>query len=172
MWHLREGEPSGESRAGERTMFEMLISFEGRINRKPYWLFMLAVIMGVAITTGIDMSSAEDARMAYAILLRKERGLVSTIYFALTFWPGFVMQVKRWHDINKSGWWILINLIPIIGSTWALLETGFQPGTRGRNRFGEDPLEQKPASRDEGSIRGFPGVEPLRNPNLRSRRGR
>ncbi|OAD23398.1 membrane protein containing DUF805 [Candidatus Thiomargarita nelsonii] len=58
----------------------------------------------------------------------------------ILLWPGLATQVKRWHDRNKSGWWVLINLIPIIGWIWALIEVGFLPGTKGNNRFGSDPL--------------------------------
>ena len=46
------------------------------------------------------------------------------------------IQVKRWHDRNKSGWWVLIGLIPLIGGIWALIETGFLAGDDGENRFG------------------------------------
>ncbi|TGR16409.1 DUF805 domain-containing protein, partial [Mesorhizobium sp. M8A.F.Ca.ET.197.01.1.1] len=47
---------------------------------------------------------------------------------------------KRWHDRNKSGWWTLIGLIPIIGGIWLLIELGILEGTRGANQYGPDPL--------------------------------
>ena len=50
------------------------------------------------------------------------------------------MQVKRWHDRGKSGWWVLIALIPLVGPIWAIIETGFLPGTSGPNEYGPDPL--------------------------------
>lgn len=52
--------------------------------------------------------------------------------------------VKRWHDRNKSAWWILIALIPYIGGIWILIECGCLRGTLGPNRFGGDPIEEKP----------------------------
>jgi uncharacterized membrane protein YhaH (DUF805 family) len=51
-----------------------------------------------------------------------------------------IVQVKRWHDRDKSGWWVLINFIPLVGPLWTLIECGFIKGTTGENRFGPDPL--------------------------------
>jgi uncharacterized membrane protein YhaH (DUF805 family) len=56
----------------------------------------------------------------------------------LVVWPAVAVSVKRWHDRNKSGWWVLINLIPIVGALWTLVENGFLRGTPGPNRFGDD----------------------------------
>ena len=50
------------------------------------------------------------------------------------------IERKRWHDRDKSGWWALLNLIPVIGTLWILIECGFLRGTYGGNRFGPDPL--------------------------------
>ena len=64
------------------------------------------------------------------------------IPFGIFFlWSHFVINVKRWHDRDKSGWWVLIGLIPLIGAIWALVELGFLKGTYGKNRFGPDRLE-------------------------------
>jgi uncharacterized membrane protein YhaH (DUF805 family) len=62
----------------------------------------------------------------------------------LLLWPAVAVSVKRWHDRNRSGWWILINLLPIIGWAWALIENGLLRGTAGPNRFGADPLADAP----------------------------
>ena len=50
------------------------------------------------------------------------------------------VSVKRWHDRDRSGWWVLLNLLPVIGWLWALVDNGFVRGTRGPNRYGADPL--------------------------------
>jgi uncharacterized membrane protein YhaH (DUF805 family) len=55
------------------------------------------------------------------------------VYFLYTI---IMIQVKRWHDRNKSGAWALINLIPIIG-LWAIVENGFLRGNRESNIYGE-----------------------------------
>lgn len=54
--------------------------------------------------------------------------------------PYFALQIKRWHDRDKSGLWMLIVFVPFIGVLWSLIELGFLRGSAGRNRFGPDPL--------------------------------
>ena len=106
----------------------LLFSFEGRINRKPYWMFFLGVILVniiVAVIAGVL------GKLGFIILV--------PYVIALT-WAGLAVSVKRWHDRDKSGWWVLIGLIPVIGTIWVLVENGFLAGTAGANRFGPDPL--------------------------------
>jgi uncharacterized membrane protein YhaH (DUF805 family) len=62
-------------------------------------------------------------------------------------WPSVVVQVKRWHDIDFSGWWIFANFIPFVGTLGALVANGFIRGTNGPNRFGGDPLVTSSAGR-------------------------
>ena len=50
------------------------------------------------------------------------------------------MLARRWHDRDKSGWWTLIGLIPVVGAIWILVECGCLKGSDGPNRFGADPL--------------------------------
>ena len=54
-------------------------------------------------------------------------------------WPALAITAKRWHDRNRSAWWILINLVPVIGSLWTFVECGLMPGTAGPNRYGPAP---------------------------------
>lgn len=56
-------------------------------------------------------------------------------------WFSLALQVKRWHDRNKSGFWVFIGLVPYIGSIWQFVECGCLRGTDGPNRYGEDPLQ-------------------------------
>ena len=60
------------------------------------------------------------------------------LLFLLAYYVGFPIIVKRWHDRDKSGWWVLIGLIPVIGACWTIIECGFLKGTEGSNRFGTD----------------------------------
>ena len=73
-------------------------------------------------------------------------GLLDAIGNDYMFIALFVLQVmtlavliKRWHDRNKSGFWLLINLLPVIGQVWMVIELGVLPGTPGTNRFGPSP---------------------------------
>ena len=63
-------------------------------------------------------------------------GLFSGIFALLALIPSVIVYIKRFHDRDKSGWWVLIGLIPIIGPIWLLVECGFLKGTPGPNRFG------------------------------------
>jgi uncharacterized membrane protein YhaH (DUF805 family) len=65
-------------------------------------------------------------------------GIILMLYGLATFIPNLAVTVRRLHDQDKSGWWILIALIPIIGGIWLLI-LYFVEGTRGPNRFGPDP---------------------------------
>jgi uncharacterized membrane protein YhaH (DUF805 family) len=103
-----------------------LFSFKGRIGRKPFWIFNLIVFMG-AILLGFFTEPAQD--------LSNEQ----LAFMLWVLWPSLAVQAKRWHDIDRPAWWILINLIPIAGPLWALFENGFVPGTRRENRYGPDP---------------------------------
>ena len=110
----------------------LLLSFDGRINRQPYWLYILAVIVVVGVPLALffepDTPSYDTASAIASLIL---------------LYPSLAVQAKRWHDRNKSAWWILINLIPIVGGLWTLIECGFLRGTAGPNRFGPDPLESQ-----------------------------
>jgi len=68
-------------------------------------------------------------------------GLFSSIFSLVVIVPAFLVYIKRWHDRDKSGWWMLIVLIPLVGLIWFLVELGFLPGTPGPNRFGPPPLD-------------------------------
>ena len=67
-------------------------------------------------------------------------GLVLLVVYILALWIGLAIAAKRWHDRNKSAWWILIVFVPVVGGLWYLIECGFLKGTTGPNKFGADPL--------------------------------
>lgn len=105
----------------------LLLSFEGRIGRQSYWTGAL-VLFGIAVV----------AAVIGAVLGEAGQALGNLVSLALLY-PGLALAAKRWHDRNKSGWWSLIALIPLIGPIWALVENGFLRGMPGPNRFGPAP---------------------------------
>ena len=107
----------------------LLFSFKGRISRQPYWLFTLGMLAIMLFPAYFFFGFGTDTADTY----------VDIMSFAF-LWPVLAVQAKRWHDRDKSAWWILINLIPLIGFIWSLVENGFLQGTSGTNRFGSDPL--------------------------------
>lgn len=107
----------------------MLLSFEGRLNRKPYWMYILAWI---ALVVVVELLTGD--------VMDEQASVPTMIVVLLGIWPNLAVQAKRWHDTDRSAWWILIGLVPLIGGLWALIVTGFFSGTKGDNRFGPDPL--------------------------------
>lgn len=78
----------------------------------------------------------------FGLLFTENSGLVTIaglLWLAL-YRPGLALSIKRWHDRDKSGWWVLIAFVPLVGPIWALVETGFLEGTKGPNQYGPDPL--------------------------------
>jgi len=107
--------------------------FSGRARRKEYWLFVLFnIIISIALTV-IDTMTGTFSKEASA-------GLLSGIYTLAVLIPGIAVAVRRLHDIDRSGWWLLIILIPVIGAI-VLLVFMVQNSKPGENRFGENPKE-------------------------------
>jgi uncharacterized membrane protein YhaH (DUF805 family) len=107
----------------------LLFQFDGRINRAKFWAGVGALLVGYFVIA--ILFSAIDSGAV--------RGILGILYLAF-IWPSLAISIKRWHDRDKSGWWVLIGFIPLIGWLWALIETGFLEGTKGPNQYGPDPL--------------------------------
>jgi uncharacterized membrane protein YhaH (DUF805 family) len=103
---------------------------DGRVNRKQWWLWLVLPFTVISIVLMlVDMATGRyDAEAGI--------GLFSGIFALLALIPAIFVYIKRFHDRDKSGWWVLIGLIPIIGALWLLIELGFLKGTPGPNRFG------------------------------------
>jgi uncharacterized membrane protein YhaH (DUF805 family) len=128
--------------SGETTLKNILFSFQGRINRGKFWLFTIAVTVvycvGMGILFGGAMTSSDPT-----ITLRSlgvVGGIIALVLLIALIWISLALQVKRWHDRNKSGWWVLIQLVPAVGPIWFLIECGFCKGTTGANMYGADPI--------------------------------
>ncbi len=122
-------------------------SLDGRIPRKGFWLgFLVLLIISwilqfIAFAAfGISMMGDPNATPEQAMQQMSGMMIPLGIVLLLTLWPTICLYAKRWHDRDKSGWWSLILLIPIIGGIWMLVELGFLRGTDGPNRFGPDPI--------------------------------
>ena len=119
------------------TLLQALFSFKGRLNRAKYWLMQLLIIWAVLlfglIAELLPDSMGDEGWLLFFLVI-----LLPVCVFCV--WSSLAVAVKRWHDRGKSGWWILIALIPIIGSIWTFIECGCLRGTDGPNRFGPDPL--------------------------------
>jgi uncharacterized membrane protein YhaH (DUF805 family) len=123
-------------------MQSLLFSFQGRIKRAKFWLVHLIMWVIVAVAFGAVLGGAAMSSDPTAALesVGIVGGLVLLVIYILAIWVGLAVAAKRWHDRNKSAWWILIVFVPVVGGLWYLIECGFLPGTTGPNKFGADPL--------------------------------
>jgi uncharacterized membrane protein YhaH (DUF805 family) len=105
----------------------ILFSFRGRVPRKTWWLYG---VLGPLLISAM-------AEMLLGIVGVAERSAES-LSSLLLLWPCVAVSAKRWHDRDKSGWWTLILIVPVLGMIWTLVENGLRRGTVGPNRFGAD----------------------------------
>lgn len=102
------------------------IDFKTRSSRSEYWFWVLFVIL-LSIVAGV----IDNLLFGSSIL-----GTLVTLGLLV---PGIAVGVRRLHDIDRSGWWYLIALIPLIGAL-VLIYWFVQPGTPGSNEYGDNPL--------------------------------
>ena len=107
--------------------------FSGRARRKEYWYFFLFNIIILLVLSFID-------GMTGTFIYEAGLGLLGGIYALAVLIPGIAVAVRRLHDTDRSGWWLLIGLIPILG-TIALLVFMLQDGKPGENQYGANPKE-------------------------------
>lgn len=82
--------------------------FDGRSQRMEYWYFFLVNIVILVILYFIDsMTGMVNAASGY--------GILSGVYALAVLLPGIAVAVRRFHDTNRTGWWVLVALIPLIG---------------------------------------------------------
>jgi uncharacterized membrane protein YhaH (DUF805 family) len=121
-----------------RSICWLLFSFDGRIPRKTFWfanlaLFLIPYVIAFILTLAIRYwFPIQEPKSDLTVFL-----LVAVLGFPWA-WMYFAIQVKRWHDRNKSTYWIAINLIPLLGPIWIIIELGFFPRIIGPNEYGPD----------------------------------
>ncbi|MFP6749867.1 MAG: DUF805 domain-containing protein [Alphaproteobacteria bacterium] len=123
-------------------------SFNMRINRKVYWLkgILLLFLAQIAFqlvagASGFAVMSVFGPESIWLIIIAVILGVP---FIGFIFWTSLAVVVKRCHDRDRSGWFLLIGFIPILGAIWLLVEIAFLKGTSGENRFGPDPLAVGP----------------------------
>lgn len=131
------GPATGRTDGGGGDWKWLLFSFEGRAHRAHFW-------------TGFGVSLA-TVSVAFAMLVmftvesdfdgNEPSGTGLLAFFALwllALWVYVAVGVKRWHDRDKSGAWMFLQIVPF-GPLWVLVECGCLPGTDGPNQYGGDP---------------------------------
>lgn len=124
--------------------FRRYAEFSGRSRRKEYWMFFLfnwlvGIAVGAIFLLLFMTGMSESELMVFYTPLMLAYGL-----FALAaIIPGIAVSVRRLHDTDRSGWALLYGLIPIVGP-FLLLVFYVSEGTQGPNRFGPDPVDDRP----------------------------
>ena len=142
---------TNEPNAKAVDLTHLLFRFEGRINRGAFWLgaFLAWVYYGLAFTTfELITGAAIDPLHPWAS--NGGSGVQHLIWQVILFtsvavvvWIDLAVQIKRWHDRGKSGWWVLI-CASGVGILWALFECGFMPGQSIPNRYDADRNDFEP----------------------------
>ena len=120
------------------------LKFGGRAARLTYWLFgilqwfvLFATVFLVSQLFGTNLDEHGFAKLEDITSIGQ---IVAAVVFVTIVWVGICVEVQRWHDRGKSGWWFWLALVPVIGEIWTLIECGFRRGTIGPNSYGPDPL--------------------------------
>ncbi|MCG9598498.1 DUF805 domain-containing protein [Vibrio sp. Isolate25] len=139
------------------SMKELLLSFQGRVGRKTYWIWnIIYYVLIVGFAAGVNA------------LLPSMAHLLLPLFLIVVLLPDLAITAKRWHDRGKSSWWLLLNVPLIIGrmtvpagdpaqmtqpttlqavsslaalvcGVWILVECGFLKGNQGNNQYGVEP---------------------------------
>ena len=139
---FKKATPSTANAAtGEPTLLDYAISvvkdnyvnFEGWARRKEYWgfcLFSNLIVLGLVILAGIGAAISEDMGIVLSLPYY-------VFVLAITL-PNIAVGVRRLHDIDKSGWWMLVSLIPLAGAIWLIVMFATE-GSSEENQYGEAP---------------------------------
>jgi uncharacterized membrane protein YhaH (DUF805 family) len=122
--------------------YKRYADFEGRSRRLEYWMFTLFYILVITVLVILAVFSIIPLS---GDTTEPEMGAVSIFFFVLlmifmlgSFIPGLAVQVRRFHDQDKSGWLVLLNFLPYLGGFIVFIFMCLD-GTRGENSYGPDP---------------------------------
>jgi uncharacterized membrane protein YhaH (DUF805 family) len=94
----------------------------GRINRGAYWLQKVVMLI-----------------LIFAVHFNTIPHRAAPVLLIVAVWSYLVVDVKRWHDLGRSGWWVFVDAIPILGPIYSFLLLGFAEGNRDENPYGAPP---------------------------------
>lgn len=128
----------------KKVVFENYANFNGRARRSEYWFYTLAnLIIAIALMIIDNVAGLAFENIGY--------GPLYTLYSLAVLIPGLAVTVRRLHDVNKSGWFLLIAIVPLIGAIW-LLVLFLTEGTKGSNEYGEDPKNTLESINEIGQV--------------------
>jgi uncharacterized membrane protein YhaH (DUF805 family) len=110
--------------------FSNYATLSGRARRSEYWYFVLFHLLAQAVTAVLDI----------VLFPHVAFGPINTIASLVLLMPSVAVSVRRLHDIGRTGWWLLLGLIPLLGQL-VLLIWACQRGEAQDNRFGPPPAD-------------------------------
>ena len=122
------------------SFWQIFFGFEGRIRRRTFWLGVAALWFAILLAYYADL-----LRGVELIALKNEDDyrfseplwITAGVFFG-SLWPMLALQIKRWHDRGKSGWWTLLWLVPF-ANIYAFVALYFLGSQYGRNAYGPNP---------------------------------
>ncbi len=108
-----------------KSVFTQYVGFSGRARRSEYWYFTLFYAIVDGVLTGLGQASS-----AFSV--------IAGIFALAVLLPSIAVSIRRLHDIGKSGWWLLISLIPVIGAI-ILIVFACKDSEPGDNAYGPNP---------------------------------
>jgi uncharacterized membrane protein YhaH (DUF805 family) len=107
--------------------------FSGRSRRKEYWMFFLLLMIAFVVVGIVEGALGMAGTVG-------PYGPLSILLILAVFIPSLAVGVRRLHDTGRSGWWLLIGLVPLLGGIVLLIFYVLE-GTRGPNEYGPDPKD-------------------------------
>lgn len=123
------------------TNLQILFSFHGRIRRLQWWLGSLVaggIVVAIAVALVFVMGAIYGDVDAVPPEVETILGAVLVVGYGVLVWVQMALGVKRLHDRDNSGWWMLLSIVPL-GSLALLVMLGFLDGTQGPNKHGPSP---------------------------------
>lgn len=107
-----------------KSVFTQYVGFNGRARRSEYWYFFLFNFIVALVLSVIGQAIGSN--------------ILSTLWSLAVLLPGIAVGIRRLHDINKSGWWLLISLVPIVGTILVIVWC-CKDSDPGENQYGPNP---------------------------------
>lgn len=122
--------------------------FSGRARPKEFWMFFLFLIICIFLLSFVEAALGLSTSERWALRegwsasagFRNSAGPLTGLFLLAMLLPYLAVSVRRLHDTDRSGWWLLLGFIPFIGGLILLIFL-VSGGTRGPNRFGDDPFD-------------------------------
>jgi len=121
-----------------KVMKEGYSDFNGRARRKEYWMFVLFYYIVIILATVLDGVLGLGFDMGYGV--KSPYGWITVLVGLAHIIPSLAVAIRRMHDVGKSGWFLFISLIPLIGGIW-LLVLACTDGETNENKYGSNPKE-------------------------------